>query len=109
MKTLAKYATLFCAAIMSISQLMCGCSSVPAEPSAGVKYVDEFDLSSTTCGLGKKVRAKTSVDGNPLVAGRNKATSQRGFGAHAESAIAFRFNGKVTAFDARLGLDSDCQ
>ena len=109
MKTLAKYATLFCAAIMSISQLMCGCSSVPAEPSAGVKYVDEFDLSSTTCGLGKKVRAKTSVDGNPLVAGRNKATSQRGFGAHAESAIAFRFNGKVTAFDARIGLDADCQ
>ena len=94
MKTFTKYSTIFCATFLSAFQLMCGCSSVPVEPTAGVKYVDEFDLASATCGLGKKVRPKTSVDGNPLVAGRNKATSRRGFGAHAESAIAFRFNGR---------------
>ncbi|MBR6588416.1 MAG: NPCBM/NEW2 domain-containing protein, partial [Kiritimatiellae bacterium] len=109
MKTFTKHAAIFSAAILSIFQLMCGCSSVPVEQTAGVRYVDEFDLSSATCGLGKKVRSKTSVDGNPLVAGRNKATSHRGFGAHAESAVAFRFNGKVTAFDARIGLDVDSQ
>ena len=109
MKTFTKCTAMFYATLLSMFQLICGCSSVPIEPTAGIRYVDEFDLASATCGLGKKVRAKTSVDGNPLVAGRNKATSLRGFGAHAESAVAFRFNGKVTAFDARIGLDADSQ
>jgi len=71
----------------------------------GVAYVDEFDLSASSCGLGKSVRACRSVDGNPLTM---RGTSFcRGFGTHPESAVAFRANGKVTAFDALVGIDDD--
>ena len=98
-----------CATVFCVSLTVGGCRSVPVEAEAGVRYVDEFDLSTATCGLGKKVRARASVDGGPLVAGRDKVASMRGFGTHAESAVAFRFNGKVTAFDAKVGLDADSQ
>ena len=32
----------------------------------GVTYVDELDLSAATCGAGKKVAARQSVDGHPI-------------------------------------------
>ena len=83
------------------------CTSGDGSSAAGVRYVDEFDLSSSVCGFGKTVRAKTSVDGSPLTVG--SVTSSRGFGAHAESAVAFALNGKVDAFDARVGIDADCR
>ena len=93
-----------------VSALAAALLLLPADAgsaAAGVKFVDEFDLSSSVCGFGKTVRAKTSVDGNPLTVGR--VTSSRGFGAHAESAVAFALNGKVDAFDARVGIDADCR
>ena len=71
----------------------------------GVAYVDTFDLSGATCGLGKRLQVGKSVDGNPLtVAGK---VYEHGFGTRPESAILFRANGKVTAFDALVALDDD--
>lgn len=56
---------------------------------AGLAYVDEFDLSASSCGFGKKVA---------------KLEGQRGFYAHPESAVVFRTNGKVASFDASVGI-----
>lgn len=72
---------------------------------AGTARVDTFDLAGATCGLGKTVQIGRSVDGHPLtVAG---TTAAHGFGTRPESALLFRANGKVTAFDARVGIDDD--
>ena len=74
---------------------------------AGVTYVDTFDFAGATCGYGKRPQMGKSVDGNPLtVAGKAYA---RGFGTHPESAIMFRANGKVTAFDALVAIDDDAK
>ena len=82
--------------------LMGCCASWGAD---GVAYVDSFDLAGASCGYGKRLQAGRSVDGNPLtVAG--KAYSH-GFGTHPESAILFRANGKVSAFDALVAIDDD--
>lgn len=70
-----------------------------------VRYVDEFDLSGSTCGLGKRTLARQSVDGHPLTVG-GKAC-ERGFGTHSEGAVGFRTDGKVEAFDARVAVDDD--
>ena len=70
-----------------------------------VRYVDEFDLSGSGCGLGLRTLARQSVGGHPLtVAGRVFA---RGFGAHSEGAAGFRTDGRVESFDARVGVDDD--
>ncbi len=67
------------------------------------KFVDTFDLSGATCGLGMKMRAKASVDGKPLtVSGK---VYERGFGTRPESAVMFRANGKVSTFDAFVAID----
>ena len=58
----------------------------------GVAYVDTFDLSGATCGLGKRMQAKKSVGGRTLTVGGK--TYGRGFGTRAESGILFRANGK---------------
>ena len=59
----------------------------------GVKYVDEFDLSAATCGAGKKVAARQSVDGHPItLSGKVYA---RGIGTHPEGCVASY--GKPTA------------
>ncbi len=57
--------------------------------SAGPAYVDEFDLSASSCGYGKKVC---------------KLEGKRGFYSHPESAVVFHSNGKVAAFDAVVGI-----
>ena len=68
-------------------------------------YVDDFDLSSSSCGFGRKTQARRTVDGHAFsVCG---ASFERGFGAHPEGAVAFRSNGRVAAFDARVALDDD--
>ena len=73
----------------------------------GVKYVDEFDLSAATCGAGKKVAARQSVDGHPItLSGKVYA---RGIGTHPEGCVAFAANGKVTAFEALVGIDDDAK
>ena len=73
----------------------------------GVAYVDTLDLSGATCGLGKRLQLQKSVDGHALtVAGKTYA---RGFGTRPESAILFRANGKVTAFDALVAIDDDAK
>ena len=67
------------------------------------KFVDTFDLSGATCGLGMKMQAKASVDGKPLtVSGK---VYERGFGTRPESAVMFRANGKVSTFDAFVAID----
>ena len=73
----------------------------------GVAYVDTFDLSGATCGLGKRMQAKKSVGGHALTVGGK--TYERGFGTRAESAILFRANGKVTAFDALVAIDDEAK
>ena len=70
-----------------------------------VRYVDEFDLSGSCCGLGKRTRPRQSVDGHPLtVCGK---VHERGFGSHSEGAVGFRTDGKVESFDALVGVDDD--
>ena len=83
----------------------CGCFGWKAEQTATVRHVDEFDLSAASCGMGKTVRARQSVDGNPLTL--SGKVYERGFGTHPESAVAFTADGGVLAFDALVGLDDD--
>ena len=63
----------------------CGCFGWKAEQTATVRHVDEFDLSAASCGMGKTVRARQSVDGNPLTL--SGKVYERGFGTHPESAV----------------------
>ena len=84
--------------------VMCGCKG-PDAGKAGpeVVAVDSFDLSFASCGLGKTVRTKASVDGGRLsVAGVAYAD---GFGTRPESAVAFAADGRALAFDALVGID----
>ena len=81
----------------------CGCLMDKGASEAGSKYVDEFDLTGAVSGYGMKTQAKLSVAGKPLTL-KGKVYA-RGFGDHPESALAFKANGKVTAFDAVVGLD----
>ena len=74
---------------------------------ADVAYVDEYDLSGASCGMGREVRARTSVDGHPIRLGEGRY--ERGVGLRPESGIGFRLDGKVTAFDAVIGIDRDCR
>ena len=74
---------------------------------ADVAYVGSFDLSGATCGCGKRLKVDKSVDGNPLTVGGK--TYAKGFGTHPESAILFRANGKVAAFDALVAIDDDAK
>ena len=83
----------------------CGCFGWKAEQTAAVRHVDEFDLSAASCGMGKTVRARQSVDGNPLTL--SGKVYERGFGTHPESAVAFTADGRVISFDALVGLDDD--
>ena len=85
----------------------CGCFGWKAEVSDAVRYVDEFELSATSCGMGKRTFACKSVDGHALkMSGRTYA---HGFGTHPEGAVAFTANGKVAAFDALVGIDDDAK
>ena len=82
---------------------MDGTAPAPVPPTTS--YVETFDLSGASCGLGKRPQAGKSVDGNPLTVGGK--TFALGFGTHPESAILFRSNGKVNAFDALVAIDDD--
>ena len=84
--------------------MLCGCALVEAQ-AARIVYVDEFELSSSSCGFGKKTQSRRTVEGHAFsVCG---ASFERGFGSHPEGAVAFRSNGKATAFDACVALDDD--
>ncbi len=73
----------------------------------GAVYVESMNLAGSTCGRGKSILACKSVDGNRLtVAGK---TYEHGFGTCPESAILFRSNGKVSAFDAMVAIDDDAR
>ena len=74
---------------------------------ADVAYVDEFDLSGASCGMGLSARARTSVCGNPIRLGEGRYA--RGVGVRPESAIGFTLDGKATAFDAVVGIDRDAK
>ena len=81
----------------------CLIDSMPTTPT--VMYVDEFDLSGSVCGYGKKTQPRLSVDGNPLTMGGK--VYERGFGTHPEGAIGFVLDGAVESFDALVGIDDD--
>ena len=85
----------------------CGCFAPQVEQKPTVTYVDAFDLSTASCGMGKRVRANQSVDGHPLTL--SGKTYARGFGTHPESAVVFRTDGGVKAFDALVGIDDDAK
>ena len=91
-------------ALLAISGCMLWESGAEAP---GVAYVDTFDLSGATCGLGKRMQAKKSAGGRALTVGGK--TYERGFGTRAESGILFRANGKVTAFDALVAIDDEAK
>lgn len=85
----------------------CGCVFQRGASESGVKYLDEFDLSVSSSGYGKRVLARQSVNGHPIsLAGK---TYLRGIGTHPESGVAFLLNGKVSAFDAVVGIDDDAK
>ena len=89
--------------------LAAGCCSLwdCGAPEPGERFVESFNLSGATCGLGKRVQCGKSVNGNPLtVAGKTYA---HGFGTRPESAVLFRANGKVTAFDALVAIDDEAK
>ena len=84
--------------------MLCGCALFEAQ-TPRVVYVDEFSLSSSSCGFGRITQANRTVEGHAFsVCG---VSFDRGFGSHPEGAITFRANGKVTAFDACVALDDD--
>ena len=58
--------TLLALALLAISGCMLWESGAEAP---GVAYVDTFDLSGATCGLGKQMQAKKSVGGRALTVG----------------------------------------
>ena len=87
--------------LMMVAMLALGGCVVWENGSETTKYVDEFDLAPASAGMGKKVTALKTVDGNGFVLS-GKAYA-RGFGTHPESAVTFVSNGKVTAFDALVG------
>ena len=70
-----------------VAAVCCGCFTWQGAREPGSKAVSEFDLSAASAGLGKKVEARG-----------------KGFVTHPESAVAFRMNGKVTAFDASVRI-----
>ncbi len=79
----------------------------PDATESRIAYVDSFDLVGATCGMGKRVQARKTVDGHALtVAGKTYA---HGIGTHPESAVLFRANGKVQAFDALVAIDDDAK
>ena len=86
--------------------LLCGMFAALA-CAADVAYVDEFDLSGASCGMGLSARARTSVCGNPIRLGEGRYA--RGVGVRPESAIGFTLDGKATAFDAVVGIDRDAK
>ncbi len=91
---------------IAIAVLCSGCSMFePAAPRTA--YVDEFDLSPAVCGLGKSVHPCKSVDGHALTVNGN--TYARGFGTRPESAVLFRADGRVVAFDALVAIDDDAK
>ena len=90
----------------ALAAAACGdCLSAASTRSAGTEYVDAFDLAAASCGQGLKVAKRASVCGHPLTMDGKVYT--RGFGARPESAVRFAANGKVTAFDALVGIDDD--
>ena len=81
------------------------CAAFAADGS--VAYVDSFDLSGATCGLGKRLVPLKSVDGHVLTVSSN--VYARGFGTRPESAVLFRADGKVESFDALVAIDDDAK
>ena len=67
-------------------------------------WLDETDLSMMTSGW-QKARANTSVNGNPLKAGRKKF--ERGVGTHADSIMVFETNGNALSFEAEVAVDDE--
>ena len=76
-----------------------------AATASEVRFVDEFDLSGSTCGLGLRTLPRQSVGGHPLTVGGK--VYERGFGSHSEGAAGFRTDGRIEAFDALVGVDDD--
>lgn len=85
--------------------VMCGGCALSVKTEHQTVYADEFDLSHSSCGLGKVTQPKKTVNGNCFTVSGKKFN--RGFGTHPEGAVAFRANGKVLSFDALVALDDE--
>ena len=92
-------------AIVAISLAACGGCSMFRDSSNFAVYVDEFDLTASSCGFGKKTQTRKTVDGNGFSVCGEKFRC--GFGTHPEGAVVFRANGNVVAFDAKVALDDE--
>ena len=105
MKKMSLTAASFATGVIVVAGFGGICSA--ASQTVGIKYVDEFDLSGATCGLGMRPKARFAVNGKPLTA--SGRTYDRGFGTRPESAVLFRANGKVSAFDALVAVDDSAE
>ena len=95
-------------AAVAAGAVLSGCALWHRTPGPDqVCYLDSFDLSSMTCGMGKRPQARLSVLGKPLRLGDK--TYARGVGTHSESVMLFRADGDVKAFDAVVGIDRETQ
>ena len=95
-------------AAVAAGAVLSGCALWHRAPGPDqVRYLDSFDLSSMTCGMGKRPQARLSVLGKPLRLGDK--TYARGVGTHSESVMLFRADGDVKAFDAVVGIDRETQ
>lgn len=79
----------------------------PLAAPAGATYLDEIDLTSATCGAGRRPRAKRTVESGPIsLAGK---VFERGVGVHAPFDFRLLANGAAERFTANVGVDDDMQ
>jgi len=83
---------------------LAACLSVTAVVQAKDVWLDELDLSTMTSGY-LTPQLKKSIDGNALMINGKKY--DRGVGAHADSRVVFQLDGKVTRFQAVVGVDDE--
>ncbi|MBR1921879.1 MAG: NPCBM/NEW2 domain-containing protein, partial [Kiritimatiellae bacterium] len=87
----------------ALAVLFAGGVFAQGEEAAGGRYADTFDLSGAISPPGMRPQARRAVDGRPLTA--KGKTYERGIGMRPESAVLFRADGKVAAFDALVAID----
>ena len=86
--------------MLALATCLSGSGVVQAED----VWLDELDLSGMTCGY-LKPQLKKSIDGNPIKI--NGKTYAHGVGLHAVSRVVFQLDGKVTRFQAVVGVDDE--
>ncbi len=75
-----------------------------AELSANTIWLDELDLSAATQGYGTPKKNKTIDNRTFTISGK---TFERGFGTHSVSSLIIILDGKVSSFNAKVGVDDE--